>query len=138
MNEFTQADIDRVAASVIEAVIQKKAHGVTLTGNLGAGKTALAQAIARNLGVHDVVVSPTFVLMKRYDTHHDVFSSFIHVDAYRIESAPEAAGLKMHEYPEDAFICIEWPEHMHGALPAHLIPLTISYVSEDKRAIMGI
>lgn len=138
MEAFALHEIDSIAARIIDTVRKQKMRGVALSGNLGAGKTALAQALARHLGVQGTVISPTFILMKRYETNTRPYASFIHVDAYRIESAAEAAGLRLSESAPDAFICVEWPEHMFEALPPNMLQLSLTYVSDDKRAIMGL
>ena len=59
---------------------------VGLYGNLGAGKTAFTQAVARELGIQEIVTSPTFVIEKIYPTSHPHFARLIHIDAYRLEA----------------------------------------------------
>jgi tRNA threonylcarbamoyladenosine biosynthesis protein TsaE len=59
---------------------------VGLYGNLGAGKTSFTQAVARELGVIDIVNSPTFVIEKIYETKHPDFKRLVHIDAYRLET----------------------------------------------------
>src|SRR3954467_7628344 len=70
---------------------------VGLYGNLGAGKTSFTQAVARELGVKDVVNSPTFVIEKIYETAHPNFKRLIHIDAYRLEDARELQVLNFEE-----------------------------------------
>ena len=137
MEVFSLESIDTVARRIIEYVREQHAHGVTLVGNLGAGKTTLAQAIGRALGVTDVISSPTFVLMRRYETKDGTWPTYVHCDAYRIENETEASRLRLNEY-EESFLCIEWPERLSGALPGKLVQLELSSVSEDKRGIIGL
>ena len=68
---------------------------VGLVGDLGAGKTTLSKIIAKQMGVQDGVVSPTFNIMKIYKTDDIRFETFIHMDAYRIETSEEVESLNL-------------------------------------------
>ncbi|MEK7612620.1 MAG: tRNA (adenosine(37)-N6)-threonylcarbamoyltransferase complex ATPase subunit type 1 TsaE [Patescibacteria group bacterium] len=103
-----------------------KAVVVALRGELGSGKTTFAQQFARQMGVTDVVQSPTYVLMKKYALPEGLnvfgqprFKTLIHIDAYRLTSAEEFAALKPEEFLRDpsVIVVIEWPERVKGALP---------------------
>lgn len=89
---------------------------VTLSGDLGAGKTAFAGAVAKALGVEEPVTSPTFVLEKIYALPEcDVERGFIrlvHIDAYRLNGAAELSPLGFDELMNDSgnLILLEWPE----------------------------
>lgn len=137
MEVFSIDAIDSIAARIIHRVRELHARGVALSGNLGAGKTTLAQALGKALGVTDQMISPTFILMKVYQTRGVEWQTFVHCDAYRIESEAEARGLQL-ERNTDCFMCIEWPERLQGALPQELVRIELSYVSEDKRGIIGL
>jgi tRNA threonylcarbamoyl adenosine modification protein YjeE len=93
---------------------------VTLSGELGAGKTAFAKAVAHSLGVEEVVTSPTFVLEKIYLLSKErPFKRLVHIDAYRLEKGADLAPLGFDELMEDAknLILLEWPEKVADALP---------------------
>jgi tRNA threonylcarbamoyladenosine biosynthesis protein TsaE len=110
---------------------------IGLVGNLGAGKTTFVQELALELGVKDRVQSPTFTILKTYQTTHPLFKQLIHMDAYRIESLAELEPLRFQELlnsPETLF-CIEWPEKIAPALPAHY-ELKLETVSEEERVIV--
>ncbi|MFM2423854.1 MAG: hypothetical protein RLZZ70_241 [Candidatus Parcubacteria bacterium] len=115
----------------------KEAVIVTLSGDLGAGKTALVKALGGALGVKEVIVSPTFVVLKTYETLHPHFTHLVHMDAYRIESTSELAPLHFLEYTHEpnTLVCIEWPECIPDALtmPHHHIAITI--MDETKRTL---
>ena len=83
---------------------------VTMTGELGAGKTTLTQYIAKKMGVKEIVHSPTFVLYKRYKTLPP-FTHLIHIDLYRIEKEelPTIQFEKLITEP-NTLIIIEWGE----------------------------
>lgn len=114
---------------------------VALEGDLGAGKTTFAQAVAKALGVQGLVNSPTFVIEKIYALSDQRWQRLVHIDAYRLKSADELRVLGWDEIIADKnnLIVIEWPENVPGAIPddAHRIQIdvgegearTIHYVS---------
>lgn len=111
---------------------------ITLSGELGAGKTAFTKAIARALGIDEVVNSPTFVLEKVYELPEEqAFRRLVHIDAYRLESGSELEPLKLTELLADAdnLILLEWPEKVADALPAPQVHISITLRPDGSRAI---
>jgi tRNA threonylcarbamoyladenosine biosynthesis protein TsaE len=108
---------------------------VGLYGNLGAGKTAFTQAVARALGVTDIVNSPTFVIEKIYETKHPRFARLIHIDAYRLDSAAELQHLNFEELVENKnnLILIEWPEKVKEILPENHTKIYCTFIDETTR-----
>ena len=100
---------------------------LTLSGPLGAGKTALTKHLAAILGVTKTVTSPTFVLRCDYDTQDPLFRSLVHIDAYRLNDseAPTIGWEEVLSMP-DTLVIVEWPEHIASHIPPHHIPLTAS------------
>lgn len=102
---------------------------VTLSGELGAGKTSFTQGLAAALGVTETVTSPTFVLEKVYALEGQKFSKLVHIDAYRLDTgrALEALGFSELMKEPDTLIVLEWPERVSDTLPppAHAITLTV-------------
>jgi tRNA threonylcarbamoyladenosine biosynthesis protein TsaE len=113
------ADTASLAARIAAGI--GSGDAVTLEGDLGAGKTALARAILRSLGVQENVPSPTFTLVQQYETPR--FPVF-HYDLYRIEDASELAELALDEALTEGVALIEWPDRMpsmpESALRVHL------------------
>jgi tRNA threonylcarbamoyladenosine biosynthesis protein TsaE len=110
---------------------------VALCGDLGAGKTTLVQTMGKLLGVAEIITSPTFTIIKRYDTNDDTFESLVHIDAYRIESLGELGPLRFSELltlPK-TLICIEWAEKIQAALPKNVLNVTLSVVDENARTV---
>lgn len=109
---------------------------VTLSGELGAGKTAFAKAVASALGVEGVVTSPTFVLEKIYllssGDSPSKFERLIHIDAYRLSRGSDLAPLGFDELMQDAgnLILLEWPERVADALPAPSIRISLASLDE--------
>ena len=138
---FKKEDIDTVADELLAALGVKKGSGATvvaLSGDLGAGKTTLTQAVARRLGVAESVISPTFVIMKAYDAKHGAYARLVHIDAYRLNSSAELERLGWAELIADPknLILIEWPERVPEALPADAHRVTLSHLSEEEREIL--
>ncbi|MDE6398471.1 MAG: tRNA (adenosine(37)-N6)-threonylcarbamoyltransferase complex ATPase subunit type 1 TsaE [Clostridiales bacterium] len=107
---------------------------VTLSGDLGAGKTVFAKGLAQGLGVADPVVSPTFTLMNEYDGRIKLY----HYDAYRLRSATEADAAGLTEYFGDTNgVCvIEWWQNIAEALYGYKkIHVNIRKTGEETRNI---
>lgn len=105
---------------------------IWLRGELGAGKTTLAQGIARGLGVNEPVISPTFTLIRE----HRGRLPFFHADAYRLEGAEQAADLGLQEYFERGGVfAIEWAEHIAEALPEERLDVLLEGGMDENRRI---
>lgn len=113
---------------------------VGLVGNLGAGKTTLSKIIAKLLGVQNDVVSPTFNIMKIYDTADEIFKKFIHIDAYRIDAdeVEEIESLKNNlKLPNyfnlpNTLVFIEWPQNIKSILPENTKYIEILHDTENS------
>lgn len=104
---------------------------ITLSGDLGTGKTHFAKGLAAGLGVTGNVNSPTYTIMKEYMGR----LPFYHLDVYRLEEESEELGLE--EYIEgEGVSLIEWPERIESWLDApHRLQVTIEHAGDDKRII---
>ncbi|MCD8528000.1 MAG: tRNA (adenosine(37)-N6)-threonylcarbamoyltransferase complex ATPase subunit type 1 TsaE [Candidatus Pacebacteria bacterium] len=110
---------------------------MTLSGDLGAGKTTLTQHIGRILGISGHITSPTFVIMKRYTCDPaSGFDTLIHIDAYRLSSWQELESLDIATYMAQprTLVIIEWPEHISDTMPQPDVTLTISLCDEFQRS----
>jgi tRNA threonylcarbamoyladenosine biosynthesis protein TsaE len=100
---------------------------------MGAGKTTLISAIAKQMGIEDNVSSPTFALMNQYDAHGKMI---YHMDWYRLDSEKEAARAGMEAAFEEADFCfVEWPEKAIGLLPNDTQYFQIEILDPEHRRI---
>lgn len=101
---------------------------ITLSGDLGAGKTTFTQGLGQGLGISKLISSPTFTIMKQYHGALDL----THIDAYRLEGLHQDLGLD--ELIGSEGVCvIEWPQQIPDLIPAERLAITITRLSEDKR-----
>jgi tRNA threonylcarbamoyl adenosine modification protein YjeE len=98
---------------------------ITLSGDLGAGKTTFARALIRYLaGDENIEVpSPTFTLIQSYELER---FTVVHADLYRIGGASELAELGFDDFPEDAIVLLEWPDRAAGFLPADRLDIAFT------------
>lgn len=125
---------------------------MTLTGDLGSGKTTFLQGLAEGLDVKQRIISPTFILLRKYniilDSHlgYDVrndkpfLKSFYHLDLYRLETNvnDEMVNLGYDEFVNDPenVIAVEWAEKASGVYPDDLLWLKFEDLGEQKRKII--
>ena len=115
----------------------KKAIVFSLKGELGSGKTTFVQGVARGLGIKDKILSPTFVLMKKYKIPNTK-KQFYHIDCYRIKKAPDLSALNLKKLFLDPqnIIAIEWAERIEKILPKNTIVLNFKLKSQERREIL--
>ena len=102
-------------------------------GDMGAGKTTLIKSLCEQLGVTDVVTSPTFSIVNEYAGPEKIY----HFDFYRLKTQAEALDLGYEEYFYSGAYCfIEWPEKIPDLLPSHYIRIVIKVSSDNARQII--
>ncbi len=115
-------DTKKIAQSFLKNILRKKhlnAHVVALSGELGAGKTTFTQHLAKEFGVKRKIISPTFVLIRRYQLNKGKYKQLYHLDAYRLKSGEDLLKLGWKEIisnPEH-LVLIEWPENVKKVMP---------------------
>ncbi len=124
MISYNIEETQKVAEDFVSKLLPKQdtATVVGLYGNLGAGKTAFTQCVAKTLGINEKVLSPTFVIEKIYELINQKFSHLIHIDAYRMDSSDELKRLGWQEIISNPknLILIEWPERVADVMPEHI------------------
>ncbi|MCI0556621.1 MAG: tRNA (adenosine(37)-N6)-threonylcarbamoyltransferase complex ATPase subunit type 1 TsaE [Anaerolineae bacterium] len=111
---------------------------ICLQGDLGAGKTTFVQGIAQGWGSLDSVSSPTFILVnvyRRADQSRGMVTPplLFHMDAYRLDSAPEAEELDLDSMLAQGALLIEWPERMNGLIPKERLWVNLEHIDEEER-----
>ena len=134
--EFQQSLADSDATERFGAQLAKTLPpnaGVHLHGDLGAGKSTLARAMLRALGVTGTIRSPTYTLMEQYPLPAGGMA--LHLDLYRIGDAGELEFLGLD--PAEARLwLVEWPERGLGALPAADLEVRLAVEGEGRRCLL--
>lgn len=130
-------ELGTIVGDVLKTLRTRSENGaavIALSGELGAGKTAFVQTLARTLGVRETVTSPTFVVMKKYETESAMFPHLVHIDAYRIEDRDEMRPLRFTDElaQNGAIIAIEWAERIETLLPPETIHIAFAIVGEER------
>lgn len=110
-----------------------KAIILCLNGDLGSGKTTFLQGFAKGLKVKEKILSPTFVIMKRFSIDGN-WKNFIHIDCYRLSNSKDAEFLGINEAinnPEN-IITIEWPEK----IGIKGIEIFFKFIDKNKREVI--
>lgn len=108
---------------------------VCLSGELGSGKTAVAQGIGRGWGASRHVTSPTFTIVNEYQRLQDG-GTLYHIDCYRLENQADivTAGLDSIIYDRGA-VMIEWPEQISAILPRGRLWVELRHINETRRGL---
>lgn len=102
---------------------------ITLSGDLGAGKSTFCRALIRSMGVTEDIPSPTFTLVQTYETENAVLW---HCDLYRLHDAAEIAELGLDEAFQSAITLIEWPERAETRLPPGRLRLILGFTADTE------
>jgi len=119
---------------------------LALQGELGAGKTTFLQGFARGLGVKEKILSPTFIILKKFkiksdkrqETSDKRFKNFYHIDCYRLNKPEEILNLGFREIITNSenIVAIEWPEKIENILPENITSIKFEHLEKNKREIL--
>jgi len=123
------AETETLAAAVAREL--RVGDVVTVSGELGSGKTTFVRGACRALGVAVPVTSPTFTIGHRYPASPDVS----HLDLYRFQGFSAAEWGDLEPYFDNAICFVEWPEAAAGALPPVRAEVRLSHVDPTRRLI---
>lgn len=126
----TLNQIDNITKRIIP-LINKGKHIITLSGDLGAGKTTFIKHLLKNFDINqDEITSPTFNLLNIYTNQtYQIW----HYDLYRLNSAEEIFNLNFDEALAQKLVIIEWPEIIKQYLPSKHIAIKIEILNQDQR-----
>ena len=133
LEAFDLEEIRRAAQQVIAVCGDETVW--LFEGSMGAGKTTFIKAICQELGVLNMVQSPTFSIVNEYLT--DSGETIYHFDCYRLKNVTEAYDIGVEEYLDSGNLClIEWPDKIEELLPEKFIKISITQLSNGKRSIV--
>jgi tRNA threonylcarbamoyladenosine biosynthesis protein TsaE len=111
----------------------EEAPVILLEGDLAAGKTTLTKGIGKALGITRVINSPSYTIMKVYQSKTSN-QYLYHFDLYRLEENNQDYDLEEYMYSE-GFKVIEWPNKVPNVIPEHYLKVSITSISDHKRQI---
>jgi tRNA threonylcarbamoyladenosine biosynthesis protein TsaE len=122
-------ETERIAAGLAERL--EAGDVVTVSGELGSGKTTFIRGACRALGIDSPVTSPTFTVGHRYAGNPDVS----HIDLYRFAGVSAAEWGDLEPYFDEAICFVEWPEAAGQALPPVRATVALAHANGDRRTI---
>ncbi|WP_299437018.1 tRNA (adenosine(37)-N6)-threonylcarbamoyltransferase complex ATPase subunit type 1 TsaE [uncultured Aquimarina sp.] len=127
---YSLEDLAQTAQKLIDNASNKT---LLFNAEMGVGKTTLIKEICKQLGVTDIISSPTYSLVNEYKGETDLI---YHFDFYRIQHEEEAYDIGFEEYLDtDAWIFIEWPEKIANLLPENSVKIKIELLDDGKRVL---
>ncbi len=128
----TELSLQQAAKTFVENMKDRKIFA--FYGKMGAGKTTFIKSICEQMGVRDVVTSPTFAIVNEYTDGRD--NSLYHFDFYRIEKLEEVYDMGYEDYFYSGNVCfLEWPELIEEILPNDTVRVTISEQADGTRTV---
>lgn len=122
-------------------LVTEKGNGtprtICLYGELGSGKTTFAQGFAKRLGITTRLLSPTFIIVRRYQLFNPS-SFFYHIDLYRLEGDKELEGLGLRDMLSEAnsYKVIEWAEKLESLLPKRRVDIRLAVKDSGEHTII--
>jgi tRNA threonylcarbamoyladenosine biosynthesis protein TsaE len=120
-----------------EVLKMKRGIVLALEGDLGGGKTTFLKGFARGLKIKEKILSPTFILMRRFEIKNRKIKNFYHFDCYRIENEKEILnlGFKKIIFLPKNLVAVEWAEKIRKILPKNVFLIKFKILGEKKREI---
>ena len=105
---------------------------ICLDGELGSGKTVFTKGIAQALGIEENITSPTFTIIKEYDSGE---MPLYHMDVYRLDGNTEGVGIEEY-YNKGGIVIIEWAKTIKDILPEERLEIKIKVIDENRRMLI--
>ena len=139
-NPLQTKKIGEILASEIlkSSTKREKAFIIGLIGDLGGGKTTFLQGFAKELNIKEKILSPTFVILKRFKIKHHTFKEFYHIDCYRLRKAGDLLNLGLKEAVCDNahIIALEWADKIKKIIPKKSIIIKFNFIDDKTREIV--
>jgi tRNA threonylcarbamoyladenosine biosynthesis protein TsaE len=131
--EIRIENLDNIRATAREFIQHMgEARVFAFYGKMGAGKTTFVKAICEELGVEDVITSPTFAIINEYEGEETIY----HFDFYRIKKLEEVYDMGYEDYFYSGALCfIEWPELIEEILPDDAVRVSIIEQQDGSRLV---
>lgn len=126
-----------LAQEILGTSSKKTALVIGLVGELGSGKTTFLQGFAKGLGIREKIISPTFIIIKRFKVSRFRFQGFYHIDYYRIKNSKEILDLglkKIISNPRNV-VAVEWADRIKKILPKNTAWIYFKTVDLKTRKI---
>ena len=130
---YDLTNINKASKLVIDNI---KTTVVRIDGKMGAGKTKIISNICMQLGVKEVITSPTFSLINTYQSTN---GPIYHFDFYRLQNSNEALDIGIEEYLESGNVCfLEWAEKIENHLPLNYDHYILKVLNDNTRRIFSL
>jgi tRNA threonylcarbamoyladenosine biosynthesis protein TsaE len=128
---------EMLAKEILKIKKREKSWLLGLQGGLGGGKTTFLQGFAKGLGIRKKILSPTFLIMKKFFVPGSCFQYFYHIDCYRIQKPKEILNLDFKKIISDPknIVAVEWADRIKRILPKDVLTIKFNFLDKTKREI---
>lgn len=135
----SESETDKIANFLFQKIKNnpKKNHVIALTGDLGSGKTKFTQLFAKKLGIKKNVLSPTFLIIKKYKIPLKNFKHLFHIDAYRLKNEEQLQKIGFNQLINNKnIIIIEWADKVKKIIPNSALWISFQHgINKNQRII---
>jgi len=128
----------KIGKRILREKIGKSSKVLALEGDLGGGKTVFLKGLAKGLGIKEKVLSPTFIILRKFQIASTKFKNFYHIDCYRIEKPKEILDLGFKEILNNPknIVAIEWANKIKKILPKRTLKIKFKILGKKEREIL--
>jgi tRNA threonylcarbamoyladenosine biosynthesis protein TsaE len=129
---------EKIGKKILKEKLDKIAKILALEGDFGGGKTTFLKGFAKGLGIKEKILSPTFILFRKFQIPNSKFQNFYHIDCYRIEKPREILSLGFREIIKDPknIVAIEWADKIKKILPRKVLKIKFKILGKKEREIL--
>jgi tRNA threonylcarbamoyladenosine biosynthesis protein TsaE len=138
----SEKETEKLGKEIGRKILKEKpgkiAKIIALEGDLGGGKTTFLKGFAKGLGIKEKILSPTFILFKKFQIPNSKFQNFYHIDCYRIEKEKEILNLDFKGIIKDPknIVAIEWADKIKKILTRKVIKIKFKILGKKEREIL--